>query len=97
MVGDMASPDHPCVVLWGHSKSLSARIMCWRNARKEVNEGRRSTVGGSRRHSATSSNVMMESMLGRTLATWWREDDQSIELLVALNDSNNDNRQKLFY
>ena len=88
MVGDITSPDQPCVVLWGHSKSFSARIMCWRKARKEVNDGRGSTVGGSRRHSATSSNVMIESILGRTLASWRREDDQVAELLVALNDSN---------
>ena len=96
MVGDITSPDHPCVLLWGHSKSFSARIMCWRNARSEANDGRGSTVGGSRRQPATSSKVMIVSILilGRTLATRWREDDQAIELLVALTIAINEDRQK---
>ena len=68
MVGDITIPVHPWVVLCGHSKSLSARIMCWRNARREANEGRGSTEGGLRRHSATSSKVMMVSILGKTLS-----------------------------
>jgi hypothetical protein len=68
MVGDITRPDHPCVELWGHSNSFSARIMCWRNAQRDKNDGRGSTVGGSRRHSATSSNAMMVSILGRMLA-----------------------------
>jgi hypothetical protein len=67
-VGDMTSPDHPCVDDCGHSKSLRPLIMCCRRAQRDVNDGRGSTVGGLWRHATTSSKVMIVSILKRTLA-----------------------------
>jgi hypothetical protein len=90
MVGDMTSPAHPCVELWGHSKSFSARIMCWHKAGSDANDGRGSTVGGSREAFRDiiecDDNVHTREDARRL---YGRGDDQSIELLVALNDSNN--------
>ncbi len=87
--GAIARPDQPWRVLWGHSKNFRALMRCRCRARSFVKSGRGCTLGGLRRQSTTLSNGTMVSMLmEEACARWGRVDDQSIELLVALINSN---------
>jgi hypothetical protein len=65
-IGAKIRPDHPWMMLCGHVSCFNARTICFCSALIFTKSGRGDNVGGFLRNPATSSKVMVWSILLRS-------------------------------